>query len=156
MTIWFLLCSSLVSCSLCSSSLRRASAMGHIMAVVAILFSHIEWNQAGNIIPNISLKEWVSLTGHLKCICQSCLCYFRKTGPPPHNFSVVKSFQKCNPSDFRFYLSKLNNKISPYGVILNLGMFFFAFLYYCSENQLKINIIPYGKNIYYLTYRNII
>ena len=47
---------SLLSCSLCSSSLRRASAIGHIMAVVAILLSHMERNQAGNIMPNINLK----------------------------------------------------------------------------------------------------
>ena len=35
-------------------------------------------------------------------------------------FSVV-TFKKCNPPDFKFYLSKLTNK--------NLGSVFFAFLY---------------------------
>ena len=36
----------------------------------------------------------VKTTGHLKCICTSCFLYFRKTGSPSHNFSVVKKLPK--------------------------------------------------------------
>ena len=60
---------------------------------------------------------------HLKCICISCFCYVRKTGSPSHNISVVKTFKKCYPPDFKFYLGKLDNKISPYGVMLFLSLF---------------------------------
>ena len=41
---------------------------------------------------------------------------FRKTGSPSLNFSVVKTFQKCYPPDFKVYLSKLTNKKSPHKV----------------------------------------
>ena len=33
-------------------------------------------------------------TGHLKCSCMSCLCFFPKTRSPSHNFYVVINFQK--------------------------------------------------------------
>ena len=49
-----------------------------------------------------------------------------------------KISQWCNPLDSKFYLSKLTNKISPYSVLLILGVV------HCSENRLKINITPYG------------
>ena len=51
---------------------------------------------------------------HLKCICTSGFRYFRKTGSPSHNFSVVKKlFKTCNPPDFKFY----------FGVMLILSLF---------------------------------
>ena len=63
-----------------------------------------------------------------------CFRYFlfRKTGSPSHNFFMVKNFLP----DFKFYLSKLTNKFSPYGVMLILGLFslrfcfFFFFLFF--------------------------
>ena len=42
---------------------------------------------------------------------------------------VVKNLlKKCNPSDFKFYLSKLTCKKSPYGVMLKFLRFFFKCL----------------------------
>ena len=32
--------------------------------------------------------EGLMITGHLKCICTSCFCYFWKTGSPSHNWSI--------------------------------------------------------------------
>ena len=43
-----------------------------------------------------------------------------KTGSSFNFVSVKETFKKCNPSDFKFYLSKLTYKKSPYGVMLNL------------------------------------
>ena len=38
-----------------------------------------------------------------QCICTSCFRYFRKTGSPSYNFSIVNIFfQKWNPPDFKF------------------------------------------------------
>ena len=49
--------------------------------------------------------------------------------PEVHSILLVvkKTLKKCNPSDFKFYLSKLTYKKSPYGVMLN----FFRCLYNC-------------------------
>ena len=44
---------------------------------------------------------------------------------------MVKNFSKCNPPDFKFDPSKLNNKDFPY-----------------TKKQRKINITPYGENFY--------
>ena len=41
-----------------------------------------------------------------------------ETRSPSHNFSVVKTFQKGDPPDFKFYLGKWNN-----GVMLTLSVF---------------------------------
>ena len=48
-------------------------------------------------------------------ICPSCFQYFRKTGCPSHNFSVVKKYEK------NVALQILN--FSPYGVMLILSLF---------------------------------
>ena len=45
-----------------------------------------------------------SITVHLVLMCTWCFHYFQKTGSPSHNFFVEKTFKKCNPSDFKFYL----------------------------------------------------
>ena len=42
-----------------------------------------------------------------------CFHYLWKSGSPSQNFSTVEAFQKCNPQDFKFYLSKLIGKIFP-------------------------------------------
>ena len=49
--------------------------------------------------------------------------------PEVHSILLVlkKLLKKCNPSDFKFYLSKLTYKKSPYGVMLN----FLRCLYNC-------------------------
>ena len=53
---------------------------------------------------DLFIKVYKILTkGNLKCICTSCFRYFRKSRSPYHNLSVVKTFQKCNPQDFKFY-----------------------------------------------------
>ena len=39
-----------------------------------------------------------------------------KTGSPFQKFLTVKNFLKCNPSDFKFFLGKLNNKKFPHMV----------------------------------------
>ena len=39
---------------------------------------------------------------------------------------VKNFFQKCNPPDFRFYLSKLTNKNSPIPCSVNFGFVFSA------------------------------
>ena len=56
----------------------------------------------------------------------------------PEVFSIslwYKTFKKCNLPDFKFYLSKLNNKKFPHMVKRR-------------ENRPKINITPYGENSY--------
>ena len=66
---------------------------------------------------------------------------------------MVKTFQKCNTPDLKYYLSMLANKISPCGVMLFLSlfsMFFFFFvfffcLFYNYEKRLKINITQYWE-----------
>ena len=44
-------------------------------------------------------------SSQMKCAL-GCFRHFRKTGSPAHNFSVVKTFSKCNPPDFKFDLKK--------------------------------------------------
>ena len=54
-----------------------------------------------------------------------------------------KTFQKCNPPHFKFYLSNLTNKkISPYGVMYKFSLLFC--IVYWGENILKNSITPYG------------
>ena len=45
---------------------------------------------------------------------------FGKPEVHPIIFLWLKTFEKCNPTDFKFYLGKLNNKMFPYGAILSL------------------------------------
>ena len=62
--------------------------------------------------PPLFSHKMYGITVHLKCICPSCFCYFRKTGSPFHNFQVskwYKTFQKWNPPGFNFYLDKLKS-----------------------------------------------
>ena len=92
-------------------------------------FSSDLWEKDVNI-----YKQSTITTGHLKCMCTS-FCYFRKTGSPSHNLSVVKSFQKCNCSYFKFYRGKLSNKKIPYGVMLNLGLFSLLFAINNTKEQ---------------------
>ena len=80
----------------------------------------------------------------------SCFRYFRKTGRLSHNFSVVKTFPKCNPLDFKFDLSKLIKMLPIWCNVNFVSVFFVLFI---AVKTLKINITPYGEN-YYLTYRD--
>ena len=49
--------------------------------------------------------SFVETIPHIRCICPRCSLYFQKTRSPSYNFSVVKTFLKCNPWDHKFYLS---------------------------------------------------
>ena len=70
----------------------------------------------------IDLQKFMETSGYIYCWSSQMQWWFRhfwKTGIPFHNFSLVKTFQKYNPPDFKFYLGKLTtgNKIfPPYGV----------------------------------------
>ena len=75
--------------------------------------------------------------------------YFRKTWSPSysHNLFVVKkTFQKCNPPDFEFYLGKLNDKKIPIWCNVNFESVFIAINN--TKKQRKFNITPYGENVY--------
>ena len=56
-----------------------------------------------------------------------CFRSFRKIGSPSHNFSVVKTFQKCNHRDFKLYLSMLTNTNFPIWFNLVFGLFSMLF-----------------------------
>ena len=67
--------------------------------------------------------------------------FARKPEYIPKTFNDKKTFQKCNPPDFKFYLVKS----------------FFFFSIWCNVNfmsvftaleQRKFNITPYGENFY--------
>ena len=66
-------------------------------------------------------------------------------------FSVVKkTFQKCNPPDFKFYLGKLNNKTFPHMSNVNFVSVFIALNN--TKKQRKFNITPYGEKFYQFIY----
>ena len=69
----------------------------------------------------------------------------------PNVFNGKKTFQKCNPPDFKFYLDKLNNKIFPIWCNVNFVSVFTA-LNNTKKQQQKFNITPYGENFHLLTY----
>ena len=59
------------------------------------------------------------------------------------NFLSGESFQKCNPPDFKFYLGKLINKFSPYGVMLN--SLCFIVLFNAVKTDTKLTLHRMGK-----------
>ena len=69
-----------------------------------------------------------------------------------HNSIFLSDEKKCNPPgpDFKFYLSMSTiNKNFPYGVMLIVRLISLIFsIDNCKENNLKINIIPYGEIFY--------
>ena len=64
----------------------------------------------------------------------------------PKCFLVVKTFQKCNTPDFKFYFVKLNNKNFPIWCNVNFVSVFTALNNYTKieENLNLRNITPYG------------
>ena len=72
---------------------------------------------------------------------------FPEICPSRINFPVVKkTFQKCNPTDFKIYRGELTNKHFPIRCNVNFEIVFIAINNTpCKENRPKINIIPYGE-----------
>ena len=52
---------------------------------------------------------------------------------------VVKTFQKCNASFFKFYASKLTINISRYGVMLNFLCYFVMFNAMKTDSKLTLH-----------------
>ena len=78
-------------------------------------------------------------TGNLKCICTSCLRYFRKIGSPSNNFSVVKKlFENVTLQIKKKNLSKVTNKKFPKWCNVIFGYVFFVFcIVYCIGKKKK-------------------
>ena len=67
----------------------------------------------------------------------------RKTEVGPKLFKWYKLKKKCNPPDFKFYLCKLTNKFSPYGVMLN--SLCFILLFNAVKTDTKLTLHHMGK-----------
>ena len=60
-----------------------------------------------------------------QCACgKSSVAWKPEVNPKILSGKNLKTVKKCNPPDFKFYLGKLTNEISPYGVMLNSVCFF--------------------------------
>ena len=66
--------------------------------------------------------------------------------PIPFFLFIFKTFKKCNLTDFKFYLGKLNNKIFPICCNVNFVSVFSALNN--TKKHSKFNITPYGNNFY--------
>ena len=61
----------------------------------------------------------------------------------PKIFNGKKTFKKCNPLDFKFYLNKFNNKNFTHRCNVNFVSTFTALNN--IKKQRKFNITPYGE-----------
>ena len=74
---------------------------------------------------------WKSSAPHVSVISRS----------PSHTFWMVKTYKKCNPPDFKIYLTKLTNQFCPYGVTLILGLFSLLFcIVYCRQTNSELTL----------------
>ena len=80
--------------------------------------------------------------------------YFRKTGSPSNNFSVVKTFQKCNALDFKFYLHKFINENFPHMCNVKFDSVF-TVINNTKRKKEKTDpklTLHHGEKFYWLTY----
>ena len=97
----------------------------------------------------MSIVVFFTLNDHLNSVSSICAhgksCVARKP-EVPQNFLMVKTFKKCNPPDFKFYLCKVGNKTFSHMVQCYFLSVFTALN--GTKKQRKFNITPYGENFY--------
>ena len=98
------------------------------------------WSYSGSY-KSESCNEKVLNAASLQCTRgKSSVREKRKSIP---NILSGKTFKKCNPPDFKFYLGKLTNIFSPYGVMLN--SLCFIVLFNAVRTDTKLTLHRMGK-----------